>query len=203
MLRIGLTGGIGSGKSTVARRFATHGITVIDADEIVHALSQPGETTLEAIVARFGPRSLTSDGHLDRDWLRQHVFANPEERRALEGILHPAVRAAMQAAASAASGPYCVLVIPLLLETGFTDLVDRILMVMAPREMRIARVAARSRLDRAQVEAIMASQASDEQRLAAADDVIDNDGDLSETDARVDALDRRYRELAAAGAGNR
>ena len=194
-LRIGLTGGIGSSKSTAARIFEAMGAPVIDADEIVRDLSRPGQAGYKQIVAHFGNDALATDGTLDRDWLRDRVFSEPGMRRKLEGILHPPVRSAMELWASRQTAPYCVLVVPLLIETGFKDMMDRICVVMAAEDIRRERVRNRGLSDE-QIKAIMDSQASDAQRLAAADDIIRNDGSHEDLKRQVEDLDSMYRVLA-------
>ena len=193
MLRIGLTGGIGSGKTTVANHFSSLGIHIIDADEIVHQISTPGHRAFDAIIQHFGVDVLNSDGTLNRLELGHRVFTDTEERKALESILHPAVRIAMQQEMKESDSPYCILVIPLLVETGFTDLVDRVLVVTADREKRVAWVKQRNGLSDTQIESIMAAQASDEERDRIADDVIENNGSLDSLFKQVEELDRKYR----------
>ncbi|MDX1252586.1 MAG: dephospho-CoA kinase [Gammaproteobacteria bacterium] len=200
MIRIGLTGGIGSGKSTVADCFAELGVAVIDADQIARELVEPGRPALDAIVDAFGRDILDGSGQLDRARLRALVFDNTTRRQQLETILHPLIRTEMRKRADAleASGaPYAILCIPLLLETGQTDLADRILVVDAPEELRYQRVRARNGLPDSQIAAIIAAQVSREQRLAAADDIIVNDGDLPKLQRQVIAMHQRYLTLAA------
>ncbi|MGV6825484.1 MAG: dephospho-CoA kinase [bacterium] len=196
MLRVGLTGGIGSGKSTVAEYFRKLGIEVIDADNITHSLSQPGTVVFDDIVSHFGQQVVLEDGTLDRDWLRKHVFADTAEKAALEKIIHPAVRSSMEIKLTAVKSPYCVLVVPLLIETGFTDMADRVLIVMASESIRTKRVMQRSGLSEDQIHKIMSTQATDADRLDTADDVIINDGKLDTLQHQVEALDKKYRELA-------
>ena len=196
MLRIGLTGGIGSGKSTAAKLFAQHGIKVIDADVISHALSHQGQPAYDHIVQHFGEQAVMNDGELDRNWLRERVFSDPADKQALENILHPAVRSTMEIQLTAVESPYCVLVVPLLIETGFSDMVDRILVVLASEANRIERVRKRSDLSEQQVRNIINTQATDAGRLEVAHDVVTNDGPLHALQGQVDALDRKYRELA-------
>ena len=194
-LLIGLTGGIGSGKSTAAARFAALGVEVIDADVIARELVEPGSPVLEEIVQAFGADVLGEDGRLDRDALGRRAFADPQLRRRLEDLLHPRIRRLMAERARQAPGPYCVLVIPLLVETGQRNLVDRVLVVDAPEALQIERTLARDRSrTEEQVRALLAAQVSREARLAAADDVLVNDADLESLQRRVDALDARYRE---------
>ena len=198
MLIIGLTGGIGSGKSTVARHFEALGVPVIDADEVGRELVTPGQPALAAIVEHFGPEMLDENGHLDRARLRERVFTHPEQRRELEAILHPRIRAEIQRRIGELSpdGGYCLISVPLLLESGWQDLVDRVLVVDAPRERQIERTIARDGVTRQQAEAILASQMDRDARLRAADDVIRNDGDLTALREQVEALHRRYCQLA-------
>lgn len=197
---VGITGGIGSGKSTVERRFAALGVDIVDTDRIAHELTSPGGAAIEPIRAEFGDRVIAADGRLDRDAMRSLVFDNASARARLEAILHPLIGEQSRARIAAARGPYTMLVVPLLVEKGnWKGRVDRVLVVDCPRETQIDRVMARNGFPRAQVEAILAAQASREERLAVADDVIDNGGDESSLDAAVDELHRRY--LAMAGAG--
>ena len=196
-LVIGLTGGIGSGKSAAARLFAERGVPVVDADVVARDLVAPGEPALEEIHRAFGATVLTDDGELDRQRLRELVFASEARRRELEAILHPRVYTEMARRLAALDGPYAVAVVPLLLETGGREMVDRVLVVDAPEEVQIERTAARDGSSREAVARILAAQMSREARLAAADDVLENDGDLDALAARVDALHRRYLALAA------
>ncbi|UCG73105.1 MAG: dephospho-CoA kinase [Chromatiales bacterium] len=194
--RIGLTGGIASGKSTVAEMFAELGVPVIDTDVIARQVAAPGEPALAEIVEAFGPDLLQADGSLDRRALRARVFADPADRHRLEGILHPRIRARTLATAARAGGPYQVIVVPLLVESGFTRLVDEVVVVDCPEAEQRRRLLARDGGDAAQADRMMAAQLSREARLAAADTVIDNGGELSETRAQVHALHRRYLEIA-------
>jgi dephospho-CoA kinase len=196
---VALTGGIGSGQSAVAELSSALGVSVIDADAISHALTAPGGAALGPIAEAFGKKVITADGRLDRAALREQVFADPAARRRLEGILHPMIRACMQRELAADPGPYVVLAIPLLVETGQTDMADRVLVVDAPEALCIDRVGRRSGLTPEQVRRIMASQASRAERLAVADDVIDNTGGLTDLEPEVRALHTRYRSLAAGG----
>lgn len=197
VFRVGLTGGIGSGKSTVARLFAELGATVVDTDALARELVEPGQPALEEIAAELGPGLLDTAGRLDRARLRELVFADPARRRRLEAILHPRIREAARAREAGARG-YTVWVVPLLVEAGWTEEVDRVLVVDLPEAAQRARVAARDGLPVAQIEAILASQASRAQRLDAADDVIDNSGPPETLRARVAGLHRRYLTLAGA-----
>ncbi len=197
--RIGLTGGIASGKSTVAARFVELGVPVVDADDVARAVVVPGSTGLAEVVARFGCEILATDGSLDRQALRRVVFADAGLRRALEAILHPLIRAEMETRAVAAAGPYVVLAIPLLVEGGNLKRVDRILVVDVDEDLQLKRVMARDASSPEQARAIVAAQAPRAARLAAADDVLVNDGGIAELQQAVDALHERYLRLAAAG----
>jgi dephospho-CoA kinase len=194
-LVIGLTGGIGSGKSSVAALFAACGVPVLDADQLTRELVKPGSPALNAISARFGPDCLQSDGTLDRDWMRRKIFSDPASKQQLEAILHPAVRKRMQHWISQVQAPYCILVIPLLLETRQTDLVDRVLVVDIPEKEQLKRVAARDGLSHNAITGIMANQADRHTRLAAADDIIDNDTDPDTLKQRVADLHRQFMEI--------
>lgn len=196
MLIVGLTGGIGSGKSTVAERFAARDVPVIDADVIAREVVEPGTPGLARIVEAFGRDILDENGRLDRSRLGARVFQDPESRKRLEAILHPLIRAEIQRRITHITAPYCVLVIPLLIETGQTDLVHRVLVVDTPRELQYRRVAARDNRPRAEIEAILDVQAGREDRLAAAHDVIVNDADLDALDRQVARLHQRYLELS-------
>lgn len=197
MLRVGLTGGIGSGKSTVAALFEERGATVVDADALAHDLSGPGGAAINAIRDTFGPDAIRADGAMDRAWMRQLAFTDPDAKRRLERILHPRIRALLDAHMAAAHAPIAIAVIPLLVESGdWRGRFDRVLVVDCPEATQIARVMARSALARDEVETIMRRQASRQQRLAAADDVIFNDGAPEELDAHVARLESAYRALA-------
>jgi dephospho-CoA kinase len=196
MLRIGLTGGIGSGKTSVANLFAARGVPVIDTDAIAHELVEPGQRALAEIAARFGLDLLDETGRLDRAILRERVFADAGQRKALEAILHPRIHAEMERRLAQTYTPYGLLVIPLLFEADWQDRVDRVLVVDVPVELQRMRVAARDRLDPRQIDAILAVQATRERRRAGADDVIDNSGDAAALERQVEALHRRYLDLA-------
>jgi dephospho-CoA kinase len=195
MLKVGLTGGIGSGKTAVSDRFADLGAPVIDTDVLAREVVAPGEPALEQLTDTFGNGILREDGTLDRDGLRSKVFADPEARRRVEAILHPAIRQRLRGRLrelEKQDEPYCVIVVPLLVETGFQELVDRVLVVEAPRERRIEWVMARNGMSREEVERIMDAQASSEERQSVAHDVIDNDSDLEALLAKVDRLHAKY-----------
>jgi dephospho-CoA kinase len=191
-LVIGLTGGIGSGKSTVAGIFKQFGIPVIDADDIAHALVAPGQPAIEEIIEVFGPASVDACGALDRNYLRKLVFSDPEQRHRLEAILHPKIRHEIIALTRNVQAPYCIVVIPLLLETDQQDLVDRILVVDTKLDNQITRVAMRNGLPRHEINAIIAAQANRDRRLAAADEVINNDGSLDQLAIQVRAQHEKY-----------
>jgi dephospho-CoA kinase len=194
--RVGLTGGIASGKSTVAAMFTALGVPVIDTDEIARAVVAPGQPGLREIVAAFGPGILDATGALDRRRMRDHVFADGAERRRLEAILHPRIEAATLAASDCAGGPYQVVVVPLLLESGFERHVDRILVVDCPEELQRARLLARDGEDPSRVERILAAQLDRETRRRRADDVIENDGDAERAREQVRRLHGIYLKLA-------
>jgi dephospho-CoA kinase len=196
-MRIGLTGGIASGKSTVAQRFVELGIPVIDADESSRFVVAPGQPGLADLTKRFGPGILTAAGELDRRTLRNLIFADPQLRRDLEAILHPLIRADMERRASAAVGPYLVMAIPLLVESGNPGRVDRILVVDVDEDAQLRRVMARDSTTLEQAHAILAAQAPRAARLRAADDVLVNSGTISDLRRAVDALHERYLGLAA------
>jgi dephospho-CoA kinase len=196
-LRIGLTGGIASGKSTVAQRFLELGVPVIDADESSRFVVAAGQPGWAEVTQRFGTGILTAGGELDRRALRNMVFADSERRRELEAILHPLIRADMERRASAAVGPYLVLAIPLLVEGGPSHRIDRILVVDLPEDVQLERVMNRDGGTMEQARAILAAQASRASRIQAADDVLLNSGTVSELRQAVDGLHERYLRLAA------
>lgn len=195
-LVVGLTGGIGSGKSAAAESFASLGAAVVDTDAIAHELTAPGGAAMPLIKSTFGETVIAADGRLDRANMRRMVFADPDARARLEGILHPMIRARADTRcreALVSGAPYAVLVVPLLIESGdYRQRVSRVAVVDCDDEIRIARVIARSGLARADVEGIISAQASRDARLAAADDVIDNNGSLGSLAAQVGVLHRRY-----------
>ena len=196
---VGLTGGIGSGKTTVADLFAARGASVIDTDHIAHQLTVAGGPAIAAILARFGDRFLTPDGALDRARMREYVFADPAAKVSLEAILHPLIRVETERAAAQAGGAYLLFVVPLLVESGsWRERVSRVLVVDCPEQLQVERVMQRSALSDAQVRAIMATQVRREQRLAAADDVVVNDGKPAALVPQVDRLHALYSRLAAA-----
>jgi dephospho-CoA kinase len=197
---VGLTGGIGSGKSAAAQRFEELGATAIDTDAIAHALTIPGGAAIEAIRAAFGADYLTPEGALARARMRELVFEDAAKKALLESILHPMIRTRTSELVQAARSPYVILMVPLLIESrDYRKRCQRIVVVDCPEELQVERVIARSGLAAAQVRAIMANQVARDARLAAADDVIDNSRDLAHLRRQVDALHARYVQLAAAG----
>jgi dephospho-CoA kinase len=193
MFAVGLTGGIGSGKSTVAECFAALGVPVIDTDVIARQLTEPGSEALDAIRTAFGETVMQPDGTLDRAALRRRVFADAAARHQLEALLHPRIRQAVGQALTALTAPYALIVIPLLVETGsYRDVLSRVLVVDCPEALQIARVMARSGLAPDEVNAILAAQATRAERLAAADDVIVNTASPEALRSEVATLHRRY-----------
>jgi len=195
-LRIGLTGGIASGKSTVAELFAELGIPVIDTDIIARDVVEPGQPALAEIRERFGEGVFDAEGRLDRAMMRKLIFADDKARRDLEAILHPRIGAETQKRSREAAGPYQVIVVPLLTESALLDFVDRVLVVDCDEELQVQRLLARDAETTEQARRILAAQADRGERLSIADDVIDNNGDLRSTRRSVIELDRLYRRLA-------
>jgi len=200
VFRVGLTGGIASGKSTVARLFGSLGVPIIDADELAREVVTPGTQGLAQIVARFGPRVLAPDGTLDRRALRAIVFADPAARADLEALTHPAIRAAMEERSRAAGGPYQIFMIPLLLESGDRQAFDRVLVVDCDPELQVRRLQARDGSTLEQVRAILGAQVPRAVRLKEADDLITNDGELHALTSQVERLHLQYLRKAAAQA---
>jgi dephospho-CoA kinase len=195
--RVGLTGGIASGKSTAAKFFGALGVPILDSDQVARDVVEPGQPPLERLIERFGRKILTPDGHLDRPALRDIVFSDPKARADLEALTHPAIGAAMEARSAAAGGPYQILVIPLLVEKNLASHVDRVLVVDCDEELQIRRLRDRDGSTPEQVQAILKAQAPRAARLKAADDVIHNDTDRSAVRDQVAALHGRYLELVA------
>lgn len=196
---VGLTGGIGSGKSLVADMFAERGAAIIDTDQIAHQLTAPEGVAIPLIRSRFGNEFITDAGAMDRAKMRERVFNDPESKRQLEAILHPLIRIETERTAANAQGIYLIFAVPLLVESGsWKNRVSRILVVDCPEQLQISRVAARNSLSEAQVRAIMATQAARNVRLAAADDVIINDKDMAALIPQVDHLHALYCALAKA-----
>ena len=198
MLKIGLTGGIASGKSAVADILGELGAHIIDTDVIAREVVEPGTPGLADVVAAFGEDIITADGHLDRGKLRALVFADSARRTQLEAILHPLIRTATLAAAEQAPGPYLVFVVPLLLETDFAELVDRILVVDCDPALQAERVMQRDQCTSDEARRIIRSQTDRANRLEAADDILDNSGTLSDLRDATTALHAQYLQLAAA-----
>jgi dephospho-CoA kinase len=196
---VGLTGGIGSGKSAAAAEFERLGATVVDTDAIAHELTQAGGRALPEVERLFGAAAIAPSGAMDRARMRALVFADPAAKAALEALLHPLIREESERRIATARGPYVVYVVPLLIESGdYASRVDRVLVVDAPEALQIERVRARSALPEHEVRAILAAQASRAARLAAADDVIDNRGTIDAMLQQVGALHRKYLEYARA-----
>lgn len=189
MLKVGLTGGIGSGKSTVAKTLQSKGITLIDADQIAREVVAPGEPALIAITNTFGSEILLEDGSLNRAELKQKIFSNSVYKKQLENILHPSIRQRLlQRIDEASNTPYVLADIPLLVENKYPSYFDRVVVVDCTEEQQIARVRSRDELSEAQIKRIMQSQASRQTRLAAATDIIDNTGDLASLQEQIEKL---------------
>jgi dephospho-CoA kinase len=195
--RVALTGGIASGKSTVANLFAELGVPLIDTDVIARQVVEPGQPALAAIVAAFGAEVLDADGRLDRRRMRERIFSDPSARQRLEAIVHPAIRAEMERQSQAAGGPYQILVIPLLTEGGRRDHVDRVLLVDVPEELQIQRLRMRDGVTHEQAQASLDAQATRAERLALADDVVRNSGQVDDLRKMVAELHEQYLALAA------
>ncbi len=192
---LGLTGGIGSGKTAVANQFASLGVHVVDADEAARWVVEPGRPALRQIAEHFGDAVLLPEGGLNRAALRERVFANPAERQWLEGVLHPLIRAEVAQHLAAATSPYAIMVSPLLIETGQYRQVERVLVVDVPDTLQVVRTAARDQATEEQVRAIIQVQARREERLRHADDVLVNDRDLAWLKSEVERLHRFYLTL--------
>lgn len=194
---VGLTGGIGSGKSTVADLFVARGVPLVDTDAIAHELTAPGGAAMPALLDAFGPAIADAAGALDRAAMRRLAFADPLARSRLEGILHPLIRSLSAQRCQAAAAPYVILAVPLLVESGsYRERCQCILVVDCPESLQIERVMARSGLSVEEARAILAAQASREQRLAIADDVLVNDGERAMLDPQVAALHLKYLQTA-------
>jgi dephospho-CoA kinase len=194
--RVGLTGGVASGKSTAAKFFGDLGIPILDSDQVARDVVEPGQPPLERLVERFGPSILTPDGHLDRPALRDIVFSDPKARADLEALTHPAIGAAMEARSAVAGGPYQILVIPLLVEKSLRSQVDRVLVVDCDEALQLRRLRDRDGSTPVQARAILDAQASRAARLKSADDVISNEGSMDAVREQVVLLHARYLELA-------
>ena len=197
MLIVGLTGGIGSGKSTVSALFQKHGVPVIDADAIAHQLVQPGMPALNEIVDTFGPDCLASNGSLDRGRMRERIFSRSDEKRLLESILHPRIKHTMLEQVAALKTHYCILSIPLLVEQKWQDMVDRVLVVDCPETLQMARICKRDHLSEQEAQLALNNQVDRQTRMEIADDVIKNSGDLEALSAQVATLHHHYLQLAA------
>ena len=196
---VGVTGGIGSGKSSAAALFAELGAGIIDTDDIAHELTRPGGLAMPDITTAFGAGIVATDGSLDRAAMRKRVFAEPAQRKVLEGILHPLIRAEARNRVARSTAPYVMLVVPLLLETGgYPDLVRRVLVIDCDESLQVSRTMQRSGLAAEAVHAIMAVQLPRQQRLDRADDVLRNDGDIARLRSQVALLHDCYLKLAAA-----
>ena len=201
MLKVGLTGGIGSGKSTVARALQTKGVQLVDADQIAREVVNPGEPALQAIADKFGPLILGPDGSLNRSELKQRIFSDPEAKKTLESILHPRIRARiLERVEQATNTPYVLADIPLLVENNYPSFFDRVVVVDCTEEQQIARVLARDELDEATIKRIIQSQASRKTRLAAATDIIDNSGDLDSLNSQIQKLHETLLSLVQSSA---
>jgi dephospho-CoA kinase len=196
VFRVGLTGGIASGKSTAAKFFGALGIPIIDTDQLARDVVEPGQPPLERLVERFGRSILTEDGHLDRPALRNIVFSDPKARADLEALTHPAIGAAVEARSATAGGPYQILVIPLLVEKNLGSQLDRVLVVDCSEELQIRRLQSRDGSTPEQARAILNAQASRTARVKAANDIITNEGDMSRVRDQVATLHSTYLELA-------
>jgi len=197
MLVIGLTGGIGSGKTAASDYLATQGINVVDADVVARLVVEPGQPALQAIEQHFGSHVIQSDGTLDRRALRAIVFADPNARKELEAITHPAIGMEILRQLQASSSPYTLLVSPLLLESSQHKMAQRILLIDVPEELQLARTSNRDQVDEAQVKAIMAAQMSREEKRHRADDIVLNDADLASLHRQLDDLHQQYLEMAS------
>ncbi|AVP92856.1 dephospho-CoA kinase [Aeromonas rivipollensis] len=198
MYVVAITGGIGSGKTTVANQFATLGIEVVDADLIAREVVEPGTPALAAIASHFGPGILDEQGRLDRRALRERIFSDPAAKSWLNALLHPIIRSEMLRQCAAANSPYCLLVVPLLVENRLTELADRVLVIDVDEATQIERTCRRDGVNREQAQAILASQASRSERLAMADDVLDNQSGTTETiRERILALHETYLAFAS------
>ncbi|ULR30461.1 dephospho-CoA kinase [Dickeya fangzhongdai] len=193
---VALTGGIGSGKSTVAQGFAALGASIVDADVIARQVVSPGQPALAAIVEHFGREILQPDGALNRSALRERIFSSPEDKRWLNALLHPLIHQETRRQLAAVTTPYALWVVPLLVENQLQEQAQRILVVDVPLETQLQRTMARDGVSRAQAQNILASQASREQRLACADDIIDNNSNPSVLAPRIAALHQHYLALA-------
>jgi dephospho-CoA kinase len=199
-LIIGLTGGIGSGKSEASKRFAERGIVVVDADLVAREAVEPDRAALTQIAAHFGPDIIDTTGHLNRSKLREIIFSDPAEKQWLESLLHPIINAGIRHQLTNATSAYAILASPLLLETQQFQLVDRILVIDTSEQLQIERASYRDKNNEAQIKAIMQTQLSRQERCARATDIIQNHGNITELDAQVEKLHQLYLELAQSAA---
>jgi dephospho-CoA kinase len=199
-LIIGLTGGIGSGKSEASRRFAERGVAVVDADVVAREVVEPGAPALIQIAAHFGSDILDADGNLNRSKLRAIIFSNPAEKQWLESLLHPIINTEIRYQLAKAKSPYSILASPLLLETQQFQLVDRVLVIDTSEQLQLERATQRDKNNEAQIKAIMQTQLSRQERCARATDIINNHGSIDELDAQVEELYQRYLDLAQSAA---
>lgn len=195
-LCVGLTGGIASGKSTVGSLFEQLGVPVIDADQVARDVVAPGSAGLQAVAQHFGATFITENGEMDRRRMREHVFAAPEQRKVLEGLLHPLIKQQLRAWREALTAPYGILMVPILREGGFDSLVDHILVVDVPRETQHSRLIARDDIDATLADNMLNAQADRASRLAMADDVIDNSGTPDALPSQVEQLHQKFLSLA-------
>ena len=192
-----LTGGIAAGKTAVSDLFAGRDVPVIDTDQIAHEIVEPGQPALKQIAEAFGPEFLGADGRLDRRKMRNAIFSNPRHKARLEGILHPAIVAEADRRIAQTEAPWCILVVPLLTETSLLPSIDRVLVVDVEESVQIERVMARDKISQQQAQSILAAQTSRRQRLALADDILDNSGSLEQLKTAVNELQRKYTTLAS------
>lgn len=192
MLKIGITGGIGSGKSTAAEYFAELGIEIIDADKIAHELTAINTPCANKIIMHFGNKVLNKDGTLNRKYLRKIIYQDPKQKKWLEGLLHPIIYAQMRTRIKKVKSPYCVLVIPLLFETHAKNIVDRVLVIDSPEELQIERTLKREQISKTELKKIFSAQISRTKRLAQADDIIYNDKSLHSLKRQVQKLHKKY-----------
>ncbi len=196
MLKVGLTGGIGSGKSTAARRFEELGVPIIDADVIARNVVEPGKPALKEIITAFGEKVVNSDGELDRTELRKIVFENKEHKAVLESILHPRIYDEILRQLDQLSAPYCIVVIPLLAESKRNYPLDRVLVIDLPHALQLERTSARDQQSEEKIDKIVQLQSSREKRLSLADDIIENSGTVELLYEKIDWLHQKYTELA-------
>lgn len=195
-LRIGLTGGIGSGKTTACNLFKGMGVPVIDADQVTRDLTSPGKPALDAIARTFGRELIKDDGGLDRDRMRKIIFNDADARRKLESILHPLVYAEIERLTGEVDADYCIVSIPLLLETGNADQFDRVLVIDVPEDIQRERATRRDNTDPMEIQSIIDSQISRSERLKLADDIVRNNGDIASLEKQINQIHEKYTELA-------